>query len=246
MTITTAHTLSADGAAFVIVEPGVVERVSPTSTAGTGRAKCGCGWLSEELPTRSARKTAHMEHKMYPSTTPSAATAEPDTTPTQEETPVTETAEKPAKATKAKTSKAKAEPVAEEELPASEATGTIDYGNAAKHFWRSLSKGAVDYVGGIEGVDDAHADYKTRTIVVEGTAAAVEAAQIEVPQLWADAYAAIKEARKTDTSLAVGENEDKAARYARYKNEQAWMLAFAQNYTYAEPVAEEADTDEVL
>lgn len=201
------HTLTADGAPFYAQGNPVN---SDSSTKGEGSAKCACSWLSEVLPSRAARKAAHAEHRTNPTPVEPIKEKKPVAKKTTTEEPTVE-ADESAEPTK---------------------SVTIEYAGAAKHFWRSLSKGAIDYVGRIEGVVDATADYKTRTLTVEATVPeALEQAQAQVPQLWADAYAAMKEARKTDEGLAVAQNETTEQRYARYKNEQAWMLAFCEKYT---------------
>lgn len=59
MTLLTGHGLRAEGAAFS--KDGV--RLRWNTTAGPGCGMCSCGAVSESLPTGSARRQWHRQHK---------------------------------------------------------------------------------------------------------------------------------------------------------------------------------------
>jgi hypothetical protein len=56
------HALQREGAAFQAVG-GRWERIDWRSPAGTGRALCECGAVSDVLPSANKRKAWHRAHK---------------------------------------------------------------------------------------------------------------------------------------------------------------------------------------
>lgn len=213
----TKHTLVGDGAPYTQFAPPT--QINPDkSTKGEGSALCACGWLSEYLPSRAARKAAHAEHK--------ASFDAPDTE-TQEDAPVT------------------AETASDVEPEVSEAVAFPE--TIASRFWGVLSQCAVTVAGTVEGIEDARPDGVTRSIVLEGTDAAVEFLLVKIPEFWDNALAALKAAIRAG-EIAKSAVDENGRRPSRFNDKKAWLLAFSESYdpfTYERPSAEpEAVADE--
>lgn len=211
MTEIVKHTLVGDGAPFMLNSEPVN---SDKSTKGEGSALCVCGWLSESLSSRAARKAAHAEHK---------ANATTDTQ-TQEAPAVTET-------------QTAVEPEISEAISFPE--------DITSRYWSVLGQCAVTVAGTVEGIEDARPDGVTRSVVLEGSAEAVEFLKVKIPEFWANAVAALRAAVKAGeiTKSVVDEN---GRRPSRFNDKKAWLVTFSESYdpfTY-EPASTEAAADE--
>lgn len=207
--MTTTHSLKHNGAAY----NDAAALINPDTkvTSGEGRALCTCGILSEQLPSGSARRAWHKEHKLN-ALDAEVATEKAETealfgqdvlagTPEDEVAEaLAELVEAPAKPAKKRTSK-KAAPVADG--PADEpnaATETLPFTTAiTPGFWRSLGRdAATTLVNELFPTVTVTANNNAHSLTFQGPAGDVPDAVQAVRDLWSEAILAVRSWKQTN------------------------------------------------
>lgn len=195
------------------------ELTDPKVTKGTGRAKCSCGWLSEELDTAAARKSAHAEHK-------AEVAAEADAPK-----------DAPSKGKKGSQGrgKAKADPTPEPDAPEAAEPSlevTLDYRTVGpKHFWQAMRDVAVDYASEQDGVDGVKAGPRMTVVLSGDDGDALEETAAEVEKLWTEALAALTEHKKDKKASAKIWAGIAESRRAGRSAQEAFIKKFAKTWS---------------
>lgn len=182
------------------------ELTDPKVTAGEGRAKCKCGWLSEELPSGGARREAYKRHLSNP---------EIDTEPSDEPgedligeepkaeggTPKPGTKAAKPRSTKKATNPPKAdEPKAERGLKATDGPhADVTFDVTPTWLWPGLGvHGAQALAGAVKGVTASHEGNGRKVRFAGASAKRVEALASLIQAAWAAQGAARKAWKKED------------------------------------------------
>jgi len=197
------HQLRYKGAPYTIdAQPSPV-------TAETGRARCTCGWLSEELPTNRARQRAHKEHvenkeriaqrieelqisEPEPWFDPEAVDGETDP-----------------------------------ELLDGETEAVVDWNPAvAKLFFRALAKDGSEPVCKAVGVE-RHSYETGLKVFLAGPESQVNYLTVLLPELWNAANVALRAWRKTSADYKAHDLGTSEGRKTAFLAEQDWLRDFS-------------------
>lgn len=212
------HTLRFNGAPFASDGSPVHEDTS--ITAGTGSAKCACGWLSEELPSGNARRAAHKAHKQEaPAVAVAADVQEPEVSaPVQEEEVAPEPVAEDVDATEEDA------PVAERAVPFTDAV--------AFHFWAYLGREATTSFMGLAFPDvTAKFDNKEHVVILQGPDKdELETAADALLTMWSLAIAEFKEWSKGDTEWLERPRGGLEGRKASYRLRGEFYVRYAVKF----------------
>lgn len=211
------HALRFNGAPFT----STGDQVNPDAsiTSGRGRARCACGWLSEELPSGAARRAAFKEHKAAETAAPEPAAVYADAAeePVQAKVPE-EVAPEPA------TEDVDATPKdAERALPFTDAV--------AFHFWGYLGRDATTaFLAGAFPQVTARFDNKEHVVILQGPADDLEPAADAIMTMWSLAIAEFKEWSKGDTDWLERPRGGLEGRQASYRLRGEFYVRYATKF----------------
>lgn len=214
------HALRFNGAPFT----STGDQVNPDAsiTSGRGRARCACGWLSDELPSGAARRAAFKEHKVQAAIQELpdeglVAAAEVDHG-VHADVPDEEVAPEPAAEDADATPKD-----AERALPFTDAV--------AFHFWAYLGREATTAFLKVAFPSvTARFDNKEHVVILQGPGDKLEPAADAIMTMWSLAIAEFKEWSKGDTTWLERPRGGLEGRQASYRLRGEFYVRYAAQF----------------